>query len=94
MTKREKIAKNAIDTFKHWYRGRTLEDVYKSHSVAKQNAYDYCKRLQEKYNGYDFRIISANTFIFTAGFKFVDVETGVIKFMHITPSYDTIVDYL
>ena len=91
--KRQTIAKNAINSYVHYFKGRTLDDVYKSYSAAKQNAYDYCKRLQDKYNGYDFRIISANTFIFTAGFKFVDVETGVIKFMYITPSYDTIVDY-
>lgn len=72
---------------------RTLKDVYKSFSEAKRYAYDYCVELMKQYNGFNFRIISANTFIFTVGFLFADPETGVVKFMYITPTHETVVDY-
>ena len=72
---------------------RTLSDVYKSFSDAKWFAYDYCLNLMDEYDGFDLRIISANTFIFTVGFRFIDPETGVVKFMYITPEHNTIVDY-
>lgn len=81
-----------IESYKN-YAGRDLSDCYKKASVAKQRAYAYCRDKQRQYNGYDFRIISYNTFIFTVGFKFVDVETGKVMFMHITPSKDEIFEY-
>lgn len=81
-----------INSYKN-YAGRDLSDCYKKASVAKQRAYAYCRDLQRKYNGYDFRVISYNTFMFTVGFKFVDTETGKVMFMHITPSKDEIFEY-
>lgn len=47
----------------------TLDEAYKSHSTAKENAYNYCRSLCQKEAGYDFRIISANTFQFTCGWR-------------------------
>ena len=65
-----------------------LWSVYNNYSHAKERAFDYCKNLQEHLNGYDFAIITHNTFIFTAGFYYVDEETGVVSFCYITPKYD------
>ena len=81
-----------INSYKN-YAGRTLSDCYKKASAAKERAYAYCRDKQIQYNGYDFRIISYNTFMFTVGFKFVDTNTGKIMFMHITPSKDEIFEY-
>ena len=93
MTRREKTAQSNI---KAWERSTefNLWNAYESFSSKKQRAFDYCKELQYKYGGHDLKIISHNTFIFTAGFAFEDKETGACKFMFITPSYDTAVDMI
>lgn len=67
---------------------RFLSEVYASYSVAKENAFRYCEELMYKYNGYDFRIISYNTFMFTVGFYYIDQDTEQEMFMYITPSKD------
>ena len=41
-----------------------------------------------KYDGYGFRIISYNTFMFTVGFKFLDPATEELTFAYITPTYN------
>lgn len=46
-----------------------------------------------KYNGWGLKVLSYNTFMFTAGFLFENKETGVIQMMYITPNYDVAVDY-
>lgn len=43
-----------------------LDELYKTHSSKKQIAYDNCRELCAKENGYIFRIGNANTFGFTA----------------------------
>ena len=71
---------------------RTLSDVYGRYSTAKDNAYNYCVDLMEKFEGNDLRIISYNTFMFSAGFIFevLDSETNEVRraFCYITSSYD------
>lgn len=52
--------------------GHTLDDVYGSYSYAKAQAYNYCRYLCDKYDGYDFCITSANTFAFTVSFDFIN----------------------
>ena len=49
--------------------GYTLYDVYTTVSQAKRNAYDYCLALCAKENGYNFRIISHNTFSFSVAWE-------------------------
>ena len=44
----------------------TLEELYKTYSIEKQKAYDRCRELCAKENGYSFRVGNANTFGFTA----------------------------
>lgn len=69
-----------------------IDQAYKTFSVAKYNAWKYCRRLCESMNGYGLKVINHNTFTFTAGFESVDPETGVILFTYITPNYDITID--
>lgn len=65
-----------------------LRDVYGRWSDKKERAYNYCRELMLKYDGNGFRIISANTFMFTVGFEFPHPETGEPMFAYITPDYN------
>ena len=67
-----------------------LLDAYQRFSQNKANAWDYCESLMAKKNGHDLKVISKNTFIFTAGFLFE--EDGKEMFMFITPNYDQAVE--
>lgn len=84
MTKRER---NAYTEYKR-STASTLWEVYGTWSRAKEQAFDYCRRLCYEHGGHDLRIITANTFTFTAGFEFT-AEDGRAAFMYITKSYDT-----
>ena len=64
-----------------------LWDAYDRFSHAKRNAWEYCKNLCEEKNGHGLKIISKNTFQFTAGFEYE--ENGKNMFMYITASSDT-----
>lgn len=92
MTKYERNAKSSIPQYDR-STDTCLEDCYKSCSVYKHRAWAYCEEQMHKRGGWGLKVISHNTGIFTAGFLFEDKETGVVKFMYITPSYDAIVDY-
>lgn len=83
----EKIAKNNI---KGWRNSDCTElyDAYGKCSKKKRNAWQHCKDLQKEYNGRDLKIISHNSYKFTAGFEFVDPDTGEIMFMYIGPGYN------
>lgn len=93
MTANERRAAENIDTYNR-SNSYDLYDVYGTFSRAKVNAWNYCRRICYENNGSGLKVINHNTFIFTAGFTFTDPETGVIKFMYITPSYNTVVDYI
>ena len=60
-----------LERYKGSYK-RDLYDCYTQYSRAKINAYESCIRLMDSYDGYDFRIISYNSHMFTAGFRFKD----------------------
>lgn len=80
------------------YLASKMDDLYKAYDKASTNkwrAWDYCKELEYQYGGGHFKydclplkVISKNTFVFTAGFEFVDEETGELMFMYITPNYN------
>ena len=91
MTNAERTAKKKIADWKK-STDTELRDVYGRHSNAKEEAFNYCKELCHRLNGQNLKIVSHNHTIFTAGFQFTDRETGVIKYMHITPTSDTAVD--
>ena len=86
--------KMALSNIKAWSNSRAsqLHDVYGRYSYNKIRAFEYCKELCYQYNGTMLKIINHNTFIFTAGFQYIDLDTGVIKFMFITPSYNVSID--
>lgn len=83
----ERNARNHLEQYTRSY-ARSLDDVYGRYSRAKENAWNYCIDLCIRLDGYNLRVISYNQNIFTAGFLFNDKETGVLKFMYITPNYD------
>lgn len=93
MTKKA-MEKQALVNFSAWDRSRDTElyHVYGRFSPAKIAAWEYCKKLCFNNSGYNLRVVNHNTFIFTAGFEFIDPETGVVKFMYITPNYDIAID--
>ncbi len=64
----------------------TLWDAYTAPSVNKRNAWGYCESLCKEKNGHGLKVVSHNSFVFTAGFEYE--ENGEKKYMHITPSYD------
>ena len=68
--------------------GYTLDDVYERPSVHKRLAFDYCKRLCERYGGWDFRISSHNTMTFTVMFDFQNPDTGELMRAVITRDYN------
>lgn len=89
---REAIARSAYNRYRELPLSFTLDNAYGTHSYNKDRAWIYCENLQAQYNGWGLKVISYNTFIFTAGFYFTDKDTGVLRFMYITPSYDTPID--
>lgn len=68
----------------------TLRDVYGRYSQAKEDAYRYCRYLMLEKDGWDFRIIGATVYLFTAGFKFKD-ENGKTCLMYITKANNRVI---
>lgn len=50
----------------------SLYDVYKTFSQDKYLACERCQREMDSLNGFNFRITSANTFLFSCGFLYYD----------------------
>jgi outer membrane phospholipase A len=67
-----------------------LYDVYGSCSSAKMRAWDYCKELMHKFDGYGLKVISHNCHQFTAGFMFE--SDGKEMFMYISKNHDIAVE--
>lgn len=91
MTRQQKQAISKINTWKN-STDTQLSDVYGRHSTAKDEAFEYCKNLCRKLNGTRLRIVTHNLNVFTAGFQYADKDTGVLYYMHITPTCDTAVE--
>lgn len=64
-------------------------DAYDKPSRDKILAWEYCKNLCERLNGWNLIISSKNTYQFSAVFEFVDYETGVLSVAYITRDYDS-----
>lgn len=71
-----------------------LYDCYKTFSFEKQKAFNYCVDLCHSKNGFELRIISHNSMVFSVGFKYVDEKTGVLMFAYITRDYDRYFEYI
>lgn len=68
----------------------SLRSVYGSYSEAKERAWNYCRDLMLEKDGHGLRVISANGWMFTAGFEFE--ENGKQMFMYITKTKDVAVE--
>lgn len=65
-------------------KGTCLEEAYKTFSEEKRRAEQRCRDMMYKENGTDFRIMSANSFCFTCGWKNPD---GTFRVETATHSY-------
>ena len=63
----------------------SLTQCYIKPSQAKLNAQHCCKLRMLKWNGYDFRICTFNSHMFTAGYRFK--ENGTEYLAYETPTY-------
>lgn len=80
-----KEAQNHIEA--HSYsRIHSLYQAYEKPSRAKENAIEYCRKLCDRFSGYDFRIIGHNCMTFSVGFW--GVIDGHKAFFYITKDYD------
>ena len=86
---RKKQAENALKSF-DFSRYDTIFKAYKSPSREKIRAFNYCLNTCRQYNGFNLRILSKNTFMFTCGFFFYNAD-GEKQFYYITPSYDVFI---
>lgn len=85
-----KKARNFINQYENIYYPLTLNDVYKSYSVAKLHAWEYCERKCLKMNGRRLTVLSHNSSAFTAAFEYIHPDTGVLM-LHVETyanSYD------
>lgn len=73
----------------HMYiKGEYLWHVYSRYSVAKERAYEYCRKMCADLGGFNFAITSYSTCMFTVMFDFAHPETGELMRAHITPYYN------
>lgn len=66
----------------------TLYDCYGTFSIYKQRAFNYCRELYEKYNGFSGKIIGFNSQTFSYGFTGTHPDDGRAIFVYITKDYD------
>lgn len=64
---------------------QTLDDVYKTYSRDKKQAYNFCVQECIDNLGTNLKILSANTFVFTAGF--LSTMFGTLDLVIITKDY-------
>lgn len=67
---------------------RDVREAYGRVSDAKVSAWDYCVGVCRENNGFGLTVVCANTYIFTAAFKYVDKASGEVCLCYITPSYN------
>ena len=85
-----KKACNFVNQYENVFNPLALDDIYKSYSIAKRNAWEYCERKCEKMNGRRLTVLSHNLQTFTAAFEYTHPDTGVLM-LHVETyanSYD------
>lgn len=97
MKKPELFTQEMLETFKcHPYavapilhgEGVYLSEIYDSHSYTKELAYNYCRKLCDRFNGLGFRIVAHNCQNFSVQFEFENPLNGCIMLAHITRYYN------
>ena len=68
---------------------RALTDCYARPSIAKEKADFRCRHFMIVNGGYDYRICTYNSQIFTAGFRFKEKDVEYLCYM--TPTYNYII---
>ena len=68
--------------------GVNLSDVYGTYSVAKERAYNYCRKLCDRFNGWGFQIVSHNINTFSVQFAFENPLNGCIMLAYITRDHN------
>lgn len=64
----------------------SLFDAYDNVSKAKWKAWEHCEAVCKEHDGWDLKVISHNSFQFTAGFEFENPSTGAVSLYIITKS--------
>ena len=85
-----KKARKFINQYEDIYYPLTLNDVYKSYSVEKLHAWEYCERKCLKMGGKRLTVLSHNSNVFTVAFEYTHPDTGVLM-LHVETyanSYD------
>lgn len=78
------------------YDWSNMDELYKAYntcSAEKWKAWEHCKELCHKYDGWGLKVLGANTYQFSAGFLFND-DIGEVKIMKITASGHRAYDYI
>lgn len=89
-TKKQKSLVYAHDSA----REQSIYDCYARPSDYKVSAWRACEWKQRELKGFDMKVNSYNTFMFTASFLFSDPDTGVVKLYTITKDRDYVCDYI
>lgn len=89
MTNTTKI-RNARNHYTQYLNSRlySLDHCYGRYSGRKASAWEYCRDQEMLFSGWNLKVITYNTNIFTAGFTYDDPVTGRRMFRYITPTYD------
>ena len=67
---------------------KTLDEVYGTYSDAKKRAYEYCRKLFIKYDGWNFCISGYNCMTFSVAFDFIHPDKGCLMTARITKMYN------
>lgn len=89
MTTNERTATANYSTYK-FSDMYSLFNAYASPSYNKVKAWERCKEICNNLNGHGLKVVSKNTFVFTAGFTFE--KDGKKYYCHITPNHTTSVE--
>ena len=73
-----KKARSYVNKYERIFTPLSLDDVYKSYSVAKLHAWEYCQRICYEMNGRRLTVLSHNSNFFTAAFEYTHPDTGVL----------------
>ena len=65
-----------------------IYEAYKSPSIYKVRAWEYCKDLCKRLRGRDLRIVGRNCTKFSVAFRFNERGTGRECYAYITADYD------
>lgn len=67
---------NGYDNSINYHGLRSLKDCYKTYSLAKYTSYNDILRECQSKGGYDFTILTANTWEYTCGYVYANADTG------------------